>query len=66
MIDFTTVQVLPISATIGAMKKINEELLADQLFYQRLAVAAVATGVLVLLVTIYNNQTQHERNANTI
>jgi hypothetical protein len=66
MIDFTTVQVIPLNAVLGNLKNLNDKLLADKKLYKRIAIAAAAFGVICLGLYIYNYKPQHEEDADTI
>lgn len=66
MIDFTTIQVLPLKAALGKLKSLNDILLADKKQYKRIAIAAAALGVICLGLYIYNYKPQHEEDADTI
>ena len=66
MIDFTTVQVIPLNAVLGSLKNLNDKLLADKKLYKRIAIAAAALGVICLGLYIYNYKPQHEEDADTI
>jgi hypothetical protein len=66
MIDFTTVQVIPLNAVLGNLKNLNDKLLADKKLYKRIAIASAALGVICLGLYIYNYKPQHEEDADTI
>lgn len=66
MIDFTTVQVLPLNATIGRLKSLNDNLLAENIRFKRIAIAALITGVVILAIYIHYNKPQHDEDVDTI
>ena len=66
MIDFTTVQVLPLNAALGKLKSLNDSLLADNMRLKRIAIASVITGVVILAIYIHFNKPQHDEDVDTI
>ncbi len=66
MIDFTTVQVLPLNATIGKLKSLNDNLLADNIRFKRIAIASLITGLVILAIYIHYNKPQHDEDVDTI
>jgi hypothetical protein len=66
MIDFTTIQVLPLNAALGKLKSLNDILIADKKLYKRIAIASAALGVICLALFIYNYKPQQEDDADTI